>query len=199
MAHGDDSGLVLPPAVAPTVVVVVAVRDDEEVLAACRSLGEEVASEGLRAKVDDGRRGSFGRRVTDWEVKGIPVRVEVGPRDLAQGLVTVVRRDTGEKFAVALGEAGALVRRLAHDIQGDMYTGAKSFRDARTSDVSSLEEAIVAAQNGFARLNWDLVGDCGEARLKAEAMTVRCLQRADGSIPADELEEGLVAIIARSY
>jgi prolyl-tRNA synthetase len=199
MAHGDDNGLVLPPTVAPTVVVIVAVRDDEEVLAACRSLGEEVASEGLRAKVDDGRRGSFGRRVTDWEMKGVPVRVEVGPRDLAQGLVTVVRRDTGEKFAVALGEAGAFVRRLAHDIQGDMYAGAKSFRDERTSDVSSLEEAIVAAQNGFARLSWDLVGDSGEARLKAEAMTVRCLQRADGSIPADELEEGLVAIIAKSY
>jgi prolyl-tRNA synthetase len=199
MAHGDDNGLVLPPEVAPVVVVIVAVRDDEEVLLACRSLGEEMAGEGLRVKVDDGRRGSFGRRVTDWEMKGIPVRVEVGPRDLVQGLVTVVRRDTGEKFPVALGEAGTLVRRLAHDVQGDMYAGAKSFRDERTSDVSSLEEAIAAAQNGFARLSWDLVGESGEARLKAEAMTVRCLQRADGSIPADELEEGLVAIIAKSY
>jgi prolyl-tRNA synthetase len=199
MAHGDDNGLVLPPAVAPTVVVVVAVREDEEVLAACRSLGEEMAGEGLRAKVDDGRRGSFGRRVTDWEVKGVPVRVEVGPRDLAQGLVTVVRRDTGEKFAVALGEAGALARRLAHDIQSDMYAVAKSFRDDHTSDVSSLEEAIVAAESGFARLSWDLVGESGEAKLKAEAMTVRCLQRSDGSIPANELEEGLVAIIAKSY
>jgi prolyl-tRNA synthetase len=199
MAHGDDNGLVLPPAVAPTVVVVVAVREDEEVLAACRSLGEEMAGEGLRAKVDDGRRGSFGRRVTDWEVKGVPVRVEVGPRDLAQGLVTVVRRDTGEKFAVALGEASALARRLAHDIQSDMYAVAKSFRDDHTSDVSSLEEAIVAAESGFARLSWDLVGESGEARLKAEAMTVRCLQRSDGSIPANELEEGLVAVIAKSY
>ncbi|HQU00675.1 MAG TPA: proline--tRNA ligase, partial [Acidimicrobiales bacterium] len=199
MAHGDDNGLVLPPAVAPWVAVVVAVREDEEILAACRRLHEELTHGGVRAQLDDGRRGSFGRRVTDWEMKGVPVRVEVGPRDLAQGLVTVVRRDTGEKFPVALSEVASLVLRLAEDIQRDMYQAATAFRDARTSDVTSLDEAIAAAQSGFARLTWDLVGEAGEARLKAEAMTVRCLQRSDGSIPANDLEEGLIAIIAKSY
>jgi prolyl-tRNA synthetase len=199
MAHGDDHGLVLPPAVAPTAVVVVAVREDEEVLRACHALQLEFALDGLRSKVDDGRRGSFGRRVTDWEMKGVPVRVEVGPRDLAQGLVTVVRRDSGEKFAVPLADARKLVSSLVRSIQVDMYAAAKAFRDSRTIDVASLKEAIAAAQSGFARLAWDQVGDQGEARLKAEAMTVRCLQRSDGSIPSDESEADLVAIIAKSY
>ena len=199
MAHGDDNGLVLPPEVAPWLVVVVAVREDDNVLAACQQLNDALAAHGLRTQIDDGRRGSFGRRVTDWEMKGVPVRVEVGPRDLAQGLVTVVRRDTGEKFAVPLDGVVAAVQRLADEIQSDMYAAAMSFRDARTHDVTNLDEAISAANSGFARLAWDLVGEDGEARLKTEAMTVRCLQRADGSIPENELEEGLVAIIAKSY
>ncbi len=199
MAHGDDNGLVLPPAVAPWVVVVVAVREDADVLTACQRLNGALAAQGVRTQIDDGRRGSFGRRVTHWEMKGVPVRVEVGPRDLAQGLVTVVRRDTGEKFAVPLSEVVEVVQRLADEVQSDMYVAAMSFRDARTHDVASLDAAISTAQSGFARLAWDLVGEGGEGRLKAEAMTVRCLQRADGSIPENEREEGLVAIIAKSY
>ncbi len=82
-------------------------------------------------------------------MKGVPVRVEVGPRDLAQGLVTVVRRDTGEKFAVPLDGVVAAVQRLADEIQSDMYAAAMSFRDARTHDVTNLDEAIAAAQQRF--------------------------------------------------
>ena len=199
MAHGDDNGLVLPPAVAPTVVVVIAVREDDDVLGACRTLIAQLTGEGLRTKLDDGRRGSFGRRVTDWEMKGVPLRVEIGPRDLAQGLVTVVRRDTGEKMTVPQSEVSSLVQRWAAEIQGDMFAGATAFRDARTADVASLDEAIEAAQEGFARLDWDLVGDAGEVRLKSEAMTVRCLQRVDGSIPTHDREGDLRAIVAKSY
>ncbi len=199
MAHGDDNGLVLPPAVAPWPVVIVAVREDTAVLAACGEIGQALETAGVRFQLDDGRRGSFGRRVTDWEVKGVPVRVEVGPRDLAQGLVTAVRRDTGEKSVVSLEEVARVVAQLLGEIQGDMYEAARAFRDDRTHDVSTLEDAIVAAQRGFARLTWDVVGESGEARLKAEAMTVRCLQRADGSIPQHEGEPHLIAIIAKSY
>jgi prolyl-tRNA synthetase len=199
MAHGDDNGLIVPPAIAPTQVVVIPVRDDEEVLEACQSLLVELSRERPSRIVVDKGRGSFGRRVTDWEIKGVPLRVEVGPRDLAHGLVTVVRRDTGEKFPVSLVEAGALILRLLETIQSDMYASAASFRDARTMDVITLDEAIEAAQSGFSRLPWDQVGAAGEARLNAEAITVRCLQRGDGTIPASDLEEGLVAIVAKSY
>jgi prolyl-tRNA synthetase len=199
MAHGDDHGLVLPPAVAPSEVVVVAVREDDEVLQACRQLGREFLEGGLRVKIDDGRRGSFGRRVTDWEMKGVPLRVEVGPRDLAAGVVTVVRRDTGEKVAVALSEARSLVATLLTRIQVDMFHAQRDFRDSRTADVDTLEDALGAAEQGFARVAWDLIDADAEARLKSEAITVRCLQRRDGTIPENDLEEDLVAIVAKSY
>ena len=198
MAHGDDDGLVLPPHAAPIQVVVLAVRDDEEVIAACDSLVDTLVGADVRVTRDRGR-GSFGRRVTDWEIKGVPLRVEVGPRDLAQGLVTVVRRDTGEKSTLALAEVGAAVAALLEAMQEDMFAAARRFRDENTRDVATLEEAVEASQNGFARLAWDRIGTEGEARLKAEAVTVRCLQRRDGSIPADESEPDLVAIVAKSY
>ena len=127
------------------------------------------------------------------------MRIEVGPRDLAQGLVSIVRRDTGEKLAVPLNDVDTTVVSLLETMQEEMFVGARAFRDSRTRDVTTLEEAVEAAESGFARLAWDLVGEKGEARLKTEALTVRCLQRADGSIPADEREEGLIAIIAKSY
>ena len=198
MAHGDDDGLVLPPRVAPIQTVVLAVRDDDEVNAACDQLVSALGDAGVRVTKDQGR-GSFGRRVTDWEIKGVPLRVEVGPRDLAQGLVTIVRRDSREKLAVSLAEVATTVTRLLETMQTELFDAARRFRDERTRDVTSLEEAVEAAQSGFARLPWDLIGEAGETRLKAEAVTVRCLQRRDGSIPSDESEPDLVAIVAKSY
>ena len=199
MAHGDDQGLVLPPALAPTQVVIIAVRDDDQVTEACAALRTTLSAERPYRVVADSGRGSFGRRVTDWEIKGVPLRVEVGPRDLAQGLVSVVRRDTHEQFSVAIADVPALVGDLLETMQRDMFQSALVFRDARTSDVASLDAAIDAAQDGFARVAWEHVGVDGEARLKTQAMTVRCLQRRDGSIPHHDLEAGLIAIIAKSY
>ena len=103
MAHGDDYGLKVPPNLAPTQVVVIAVRDEAEVNGAADRVAADLQAVGVRVETDH-TRGSFGRRVTDWEIKGVPLRIEVGPRDLAQGLVTVARRDTGEKTTIGLGE-----------------------------------------------------------------------------------------------
>jgi prolyl-tRNA synthetase len=179
--------------------VVIPVRDEPTVLDACATLADELRHDlPFRVVVDQGR-GSFGRRVTDWEIKGVPVRVEVGPRDLAQGQVTVVRRDSGEKLVVTLAQARDAVLGLLSRIQDDMYASALAFRDDHTHDVATVDQAIDAAQSGFARLAWCDVGEDGEQRLKGEAVTVRCLQRADGSIPASDLEDGLVAIVAKSY
>ena len=198
MAHGDDRGLVLPPRIAPVQAVLIAVRDDQVVNEACDSLRASLDAAGVRVAIDRGR-GSFGRRVTDWEIKGVPLRLEVGPRDLAQGLVTVVRRDTAEKVSVALTEIGPTAVAVLEDMQTQMLRAASDFRDAHTRDVSSLGEALDAAEGGFARLDWDLVESAGEDTLKKRALTVRCLQRSDGSIPLDENEEGLLAILAKSY
>jgi prolyl-tRNA synthetase len=198
MAHGDDRGLVLPPRLAPTQAVVVAVRDEPEVNEACERIAAQLKGAGVRVLVDKGR-GSFGRRLTDWEIKGVPVRIEVGPRDLAQGVVAMARRDSGAKVTLAIESLATQVPDLLEEIQGLMFEGARSFRDGLTRDVSSIPEAVEAAQDGFARLAWDLVGAEGEAVLRADAITVRCLQRADGTMPVSDDESGLICIVSKSY
>jgi prolyl-tRNA synthetase len=198
MAHGDDDGLVLPPRLAPTQAVVVAVRDEPEVNEACARVAAQLKDAGVRALVDHGR-GSFGRRLTDWEIKGVPLRIEVGPRDLAQGVVAMARRDTSAKVTVPIDSLTSLAPQLLEEIQGRMFEGALAFRDGLTRDVASVPEALEAAQDGFARLAWDLVGAEGEAVLAAGAISVRCLQRPDGTIPLSDEESGLVCIVAKSY
>ena len=198
MGHGDDNGLVIPPRLAPHEVVVLTVRDEEEVTDAAASIQAQLLGAGIRSHLDRGSA-SFGRRVTDWEIKGVPVRVEVGPRDLAEGKVTLARRDSGEKITVALQDAPGTVADLLASIQQGLYGRALARRDERPDDVGSLDEAIEAGQSGFARIPWDLVGDEGETILNAKALSVRCLQRADGSVPDSGDEPELVAIVARSY
>jgi prolyl-tRNA synthetase len=198
MAHGDDGGLVLPPMVAPTQAVVIAVRDEGEVNTACARVTSDLKAAGVRAVVDHGR-GSFGRRITDWEIKGVPLRIEVGPRDLAQGVVSVVRRDNGEKFTWPVEALSQNSSALLETMQHDMFEAALKFRDGSTTDVKTVEEAIEASQTGFARLAWDAVGVEGEAALKKDSITVRCLQRPDGSMPDADTEKDLVCIVAKSY
>jgi prolyl-tRNA synthetase len=198
MAHGDNNGLIIPPRLAPTQVVIVAVRDEPEVNQTCDRLAAELADAGVRVEVDRGR-GSFGRRVTDWEIKGVPLRVEVGPRDLAQGLVTLVRRDTGAKTTHGLGSLAGEVPANLERMQSDLLARAIAFRDERTSDVTSVGDALEAAKDGFARLDWDLVKGEGEATLNAEAVSVRCIQRQDESMPENEDEGGLICLVAKSY
>ncbi|MGC2486157.1 MAG: proline--tRNA ligase [Acidimicrobiales bacterium] len=198
MAHGDDNGLIVPPRLAPTQLVVVAVRDEPDVNEACARLARELDAARVRVEVDRGR-GSFGRRVTDWEIKGVPLRLEVGPRDLAQGHVTLVRRDTGAKTTHGLDALASEVPSLLERMQSDLLARAVAHRDARTHDVNSLNEALEAAADGFARLAWDLVAGEGEKTLNAQAVSVRCLQRQDGSMPESEDEGGLICLVAKSY
>lgn len=198
MAHGDDRGLRLPPRLAPVQVVVLAVRDGEGVVEAVGKLADELRRRGVRVVADVATDVSFGRRVTDWELKGIPVRLEVGPRDLASGEVTVVRRDTSEKSQVALASVSGEVPGLLDDIQSSLLGEAIERRDARTVEVTSIEDAAEAAKTGFARIPWSELGVEGEQRLAADGVTVRCLQRPDGSVP-DRGDEGLWATVARAY
>jgi prolyl-tRNA synthetase len=198
MAHGDDNGLVVPPHVAPTQVVVLAVRDDDDVIGAAEAVTAQLKAAGLRVVLDRGR-GSFGRRVTDWEIKGVPLRVEVGPRDLANGQATLVRRDSGEKATIDLAALPAQAQSWVALVQQELFAAATRRRDENTHDVDSIAAAIAASDGGFARLPWSLVEGDGERTLKNEAITVRCLQRADGSLPVNERESDLIAIVARSY
>jgi prolyl-tRNA synthetase len=199
MAHGDDQGLVIPPRLAPIQAVVLVVRDEEGAGDAAASLVAELKDAGVRVRVDDQVATSFGRRATDWEIKGVPVRVEVGPRDMANGEVTIVRRDTGEKRTVAIGEVEHRVTNLLDLMQDELLAGATKRRDERTADVTSIDDAIEAGKAGFARVPWDVLKDGGEQRLAQDAITVRVLQTEDGGLPQSEDDPGLIALVARSY
>jgi prolyl-tRNA synthetase len=199
MAHGDDAGLVIPPVLAPIQVVVLLVRDEEGAGDAAAALVAELKAAGVKVRLDAQVATSFGRRATDWEIKGVPVRIEVGPRDLAEGLVTIVRRDTSEKRTVPIGEVAHRVTNLLPTIQTDLLASATQRRDDRTVEVTSVEEAVEAAKVGFAKIAWDLIKDGGEAVLARDAISVRCLQAADGGLPTGEDAPDLIAYVARSY
>jgi len=199
MVHGDDKGLRVPPRLAATQVVVMVIRDDDGVVDAAAALADELRAAGVRVRLDDRTDTSFGRRATDWELKGVPVRIEVGPRDLANGEVTVVRRDSSEKHQAAIAGLAATVPALLEDIQASMLAEATAFRDANTAEVATIDEAREAAQTGFAKIPWATLGIEGEAVLARDAITVRCIQRPDGTVPLREDEPGNVAIVARSY
>ncbi|MGH9276341.1 MAG: proline--tRNA ligase [Acidimicrobiales bacterium] len=199
MAHGDDAGLVVPPALAPIQVVVLLVRDEGGAGDAAAALVAELKAAGVKVRLDAQVATTFGRRATAWELKGVPVRIEVGPRDLAEGHVTLGRRDTGEKIQVGVGEVAARVPALLDQIQADLLAGAIKRRDDRTVEASTIDEAVEAGRVGFARIAWDLLKDGGEAKLAQDAITVRCLQTADGGLPTSEDDPGLIAYVSRSY
>ena len=172
MAHGDDKGLRLPPAIAPRQVVLVPIfrSDDEQarVLEASERMATEWRERGLRVKVDarDDLRPGF--KFADHELRGVPVRVEVGPRDLDASQITVARRDTGEKSAVPMQAAADTLVGLMDTIQRALFDDALAFRDANTHEVGSydaLREAVTAG--GFAIGGWCASPEC-EAKVKAE-------------------------------
>jgi prolyl-tRNA synthetase len=199
MCHGDDAGLRLPPTVAPVQAIVIAVKDDPATLDAVNSATRELGDAGLRARSDDRVSIGFGRRVTEWELKGVPVRVELGPRDLAEGHATVTRRDSGRRTTVALAGLVDHVCPLLDDIQGTLAKEAAERTASSTVDVASVDEAREAARSGFARMPWRVLGESGERTLNAEAVSVRCLQTPDGQVPDDPDADDLIAVVGRSY
>jgi prolyl-tRNA synthetase len=200
MAHGDDRGLRVPPRLAAVQAVVLVVKDDDgSVTEAARLVLDSLAAAGVRVQLDAQVATAFGRRATDWELKGVPLRIEVGPRDLAEGRVTVARRDDGEKSTVELGAVAAHATATLEAMQAGMFADALAARDARTVDVDSVDDALEAAATGFARIAWSALADGGLERLGRDAITVRCLQRPDGGLPASDDEPGALALVARSY
>jgi prolyl-tRNA synthetase len=199
MGHGDERGLRLPPRIAPTQVAIVVVRDEDGAVDKAHEIGAAVKAAGARVEVDDDTHTGFGRRAVDWELKGVPVRIDLGPRDLANGEATVVRRDTGEKQQVPLANVAAVANDLLDTIQAAMLEEATAFRDASTTDAASVEEAIEIGKEGVGRIEWSRLGPEGEKRLLGEGISVRCITRPDGTVPATDDEPDLLAIVARAY
>jgi prolyl-tRNA synthetase len=199
MTHGDDDGLRVPPRLAPVQAVVLAVKGDAEVLSAVRALGERLTEAGVRVHVDDRTDVPFGRRAVDWELKGVPARIEVGPRDLENGTAMLVRRIPGTKEPVAAAALPALLPGALADDQALLLAQSRRRRVERTAEVTGVAEAAEAARTGWARIPWATLGPDGEARLAEQGVSVRCLVAADGSVPASEDEPGVVAVVGRAY
>ncbi|MCX5526789.1 proline--tRNA ligase [Streptomyces bobili] len=200
MMHGDDSGLRVPPRLAQIQAVVLAIKGDEAVLAKVHEVGDRLRAAGIRVHVDDRTDTPFGRRAVDWELKGVPVRVEIGPRDLADGTAMLARRIPGGKEPVALDALAGLLPAILEEDQALLLRQARERRESRTADVSTLGEAVeVATAGGWARIPWADLGPDGENALAEHAATVRCLVAADGSVPEAEDAPGNVAVVARAY
>jgi prolyl-tRNA synthetase len=199
MVHGDDNGLRVPPRLAPIQAHVMVVKAGEGVGESAAKLRDALRDAGIRAGFDDRVDTPFGRRAVDAELKGYPVRLEVGPRDLAAGNVVLVRRLDGSKRPVPIGEAVAAVQATLDADQKALYEEALALRESRTVSVGTLDEAIEAASTGWARVPWSEVGVAGEAKANGTGVTVRCLIREDGSVPDSEDEPGLLAVLARAY
>jgi prolyl-tRNA synthetase len=200
MCHGDNFGLVLPPALAPVQAVVVVVKDaDGGVTRAAAALAEELKGRGVRMTLDDNVEQSFGWRATEWDLQGVPIRLELGPRDVAENTAVLYRRDTRDKARVSIDSVVDEVQLLARRIQTDMLEAATVRRDAFIADCSTLDQARDAAQTGVARVPWEVVGSSGEEDLAANGLTVRCLQLNDGGLPDTDSDEAAVAFVARAY
>jgi prolyl-tRNA synthetase len=192
MTHGDDKGLRLPPRIAPYQVVVVPIHRSSEEREGVRSYLEPVitglTNQGVRVH-EDWSDNTPGFKFNEWEMKGVPLRLEVGPRDVQAGRVVLVRRDTGEKTTVARERLDTTVPELLERIQEGLFRQALAFREANThrvSDYAAFRE-IIAGQGGFVRCGWD-GSPATEAAIKEETKaTIRC-------IPFDEQPEGLTCV-----
>jgi prolyl-tRNA synthetase len=200
MMHGDDNGLRIPPRLAPTQVVVLAIKGDDAVLAKVHEIGGALEAAGIRVHVDDRTDTPFGRRAVDWELKGVPVRVEIGPRDLENGTAMLARRIPGGKEPVAVEALAALLPTVLEEDQALLLKQARERRESRTSDVTTVDEAVEAATSGgWARIPWATLGEAGEAALAEHSVSVRCLVTEDGAVPDADDAAGNVAVVARAY
>ena len=171
MAHGDDKGLRLPPKVAPHQVVVIPIsRNDEQkekILKFLNPILDELKESSVRTTVD-WREESPGFKFNDWEMKGAPIRMEVGPRDIENNQIVLVRRDTGEKSTVQTTSLGQKVLQMLNDIHDKLFTEAKDFMKSNTYKVDSYDEfKEIITNGGFIRCGWDGTSET-ELKIKEE-------------------------------
>ena len=177
MTHGDNNGLVLPPHVAPVQVVIVPVAQHKAgVLEKAAELYDTLKTAGVRVKLDDSDQ-SMGWKCAQYEMKGVPLRIEIGPRDMENGVCVAVRRDNFEKITVPLGELAQRVPQLLEDVQQGLFDKAKRNLESHTKECATLEEvkAFEETEGGFAKTKWCGSLEC-ELRMKDEAgVSSRCM------------------------
>jgi len=177
MVHGDDSGLALPPKIAPYQVVIIPIGRDnwrETVLPTAMQIKQQLVDAGVRVTLDD-RDERPGWKFSEWELRGVPLRLEIGPKDIEKSQVLVARRDTREKVAVAMDGLPPRIHELLDDVQRTMLTRALTFREEhtqRTTDYGEFKQ-MLEGRPGFILAPWCGQADC-EAQIKAETQaTIR--------------------------
>lgn len=176
MTHGDDNGLVLPPRIAPVQLIIVPIAQHKEgVLDAARSLKERLAAI-CKVKLDETDK-TPGWKFSEYEMKGVPLRLEIGPKDIENNQVVLARRDTGEKKFVPMDQLEKEIPALLDDIHRNMYEKAKANREDRTFTAKTLEEfeAILAKQTGFIKAMWCGNQECEDIIKEKTAATSRCM------------------------
>jgi len=205
MVHGDDNGLVLPPAVAPIQVVIVPIRQDAEgILPKCNEIAAKLKAMGIRVLVDDSER-TPGWKFAQWEMKGVPVRLELGPRDLANNTVALTKRVNGEKVIAPIEEIEEAIPSLLETVHKEMYEKAKAYMESHIAEASSLDELKEKLdQGGYVKMAFCGSMEC-EDRIKeiTNGGTARCIavdHLDDGSVcPVCGKKNTLVAYFAKAY
>ena len=190
MTHGDDSGLILPPNIAPYQVVIIPIPRGnwkETVLPKAEAIRAELAARGIRVKLDANEENSPGWKYAEWELRGVPLRLEIGPKDIEKAQVFSARRDTREKAAIPFDGLAVRVEEVLKSIQDNLLARALRFREEHTTDVASWDEFVqaMAGRPGFVIAAWCGTAEC-EAAIKAETQaTLRNIpmasRRVDGT------------------
>jgi len=174
MVHGDDQGLVLPPKLAPYQVVIVPIFKNEEekasVLGAAKQLKASLVSANIRVILDEREGQSPGWKFNDWEMRGVPVRVELGPKDVAKQSAVLARRDRPGregKVSASLADLPVTIERLLAEVQQALHDKALAFRKSNTYETNNYDELKKAVETGFAFAFWCGSADC-EAKIKEE-------------------------------
>ncbi|HEV7621422.1 MAG TPA: His/Gly/Thr/Pro-type tRNA ligase C-terminal domain-containing protein, partial [Flavisolibacter sp.] len=181
MAHSDDDGLVLPPKIAPLQVVIVPIYKGEEqralIGAKAKQILDQFKSLGIRAKYDDNENSRPGWKFAEYELKGVPVRIALGARDLENNVVEIARRDTKEKQTIAFENIASHTQQLLTDIQQNLYNRAKLFREehiTRTDEWKEFE-TLLDTKGGFISAHWDGTAETEEAIKEKTKATIRCI------------------------
>jgi len=187
MTHGDDSGLVLPPAVAPYQIVIVPIGREnwrETVLPRAKEIQQELSAAGLRVTLDE-RDERPGWKFAEWELRGVPLRLEIGPKDIEKSAVLIARRDTREKQSVPMAGLADKLRELLNDVQRTLLERARQFREEHTirvNDYQAFKEAM-EGRPGFVIAPWCGSADC-EAQIKTDTQATIRNMPIDGAAPA---------------
>ena len=181
MTHSDDEGLVLPPNLAPIQVVIVPIHKGEEQLAQIaekvKGIKSKLEAKGISVKFDDRDTHKPGFKFAEWEFKGVPVRIAMGPRDLENGTVEVARRDTKEKQVHDIDDVADTIEKLLADIQDNLYNKALNYRDEHITAADSWDEFkdLLENKTGFISAHWDGTEETEEKIKQATKATIRCI------------------------